>query len=50
MFNYQTMKKQIFSLEKAIQKADNDEDAKNLLELQQTLIALCNAMKSDKSI
>lgn len=48
MFKLKVMKKQIKALEKAIQKADNKEEAEVLLDLQRTLISLCEVIKRDE--
>ena len=47
MFKYEKTKEQIKALSNAIQLIDNKEEAKLLLELQETLISICNTIKSD---
>ena len=47
MFEYEKTTKQIKALSNAIQLIDNEEEAKLLLELQETLISICTTIKSD---
>lgn len=47
MFKLDKIEKQIKALSNAIQLTDNEEDAKVLLELQETLISLTTTIKSD---
>lgn len=47
MFKLDKTEKQIKALSNAIQLIDNEEEAKLLLELQETLISICETIKSD---